>query len=103
VTHIKKTNGYEEDGHYRVEFTYDIELKDPDTLKRMRQTYQEERDRVKAWEDAGKADQQQIATLKTEILALRKEHNSSAPVAKTSTSTIHREWVSWKKTHIGKR
>jgi hypothetical protein len=79
VTHIKKTNGYEEDGHYRVEFTYDIELKDPDTLKRMRQTYQEERDRVKAWEDAGKADQQQIATLKTEILALRKEHNSSPP------------------------
>ena len=79
VTHIKKTNGYEEDGHYRVEFTYDIELKDPDTLKRMRQTYQEERDRVKAWEDAGKADQQQIAKLKAEILALRKEHNSSAP------------------------
>ena len=46
VTNIKKTNGYEEDGHYRVEFTYDIELKDPDTLTRMRQTYQEERDRV---------------------------------------------------------
>ncbi|TYK67495.1 oxidoreductase [Comamonas sp. Z3] len=79
MTHVKKTNGYEEDGHYRVEFTYDIELKDPDTLKRMRQTYMEERDRMKAWEDAGKADQQQIATLKTEILALRKEHNSSAP------------------------
>lgn len=79
VTHVKKTNGYEEDGHYRVEFTYDIELKDPDTLKRMRQTYQEERDRVKAWEDAGKADLEQIATLKTEIQALRKEHNSSAP------------------------
>lgn len=79
VTHIKKTNGYEEDGHYRVEFSYDIELKDPDTLKRMRQTYMEERDRMKAWEDAGKADQQQIAKLKAEILALRKEHNSSAP------------------------
>ena len=28
---------------------------------------------------AGKADQQQIATLKDEILALRKEHNSGAP------------------------
>ncbi|WP_240467057.1 MULTISPECIES: hypothetical protein [unclassified Comamonas] len=28
---------------------------------------------------AGKADQQQIATLKNEILALRKEHNSGAP------------------------
>lgn len=79
VTHVKKTNGYEEDGHYRVEFTYDIELKDPDTLKRMRQTYEEERDLMKAWEDAGKADQQQIATLKAEILTLRKEHNSTAP------------------------
>ncbi len=48
-------------------------------MKRMRQTHMKERDRVKAWEDAGKADQQQIATLKADILALRKEHNSSAP------------------------
>ena len=79
VTNIKKTNGYEEDGHYRVEFTYDIQLKDLNTLKRMSQTYMQERDQVKAWEDAGKADQRQIATLKAEILTLRKEHNSSAP------------------------
>lgn len=33
---IQKTNGYEEDGYYRVEFTYGVALKDASQLKEMK-------------------------------------------------------------------
>ncbi|MPT12901.1 hypothetical protein [Comamonas sp.] len=49
VVDIHKTNGYEEDGLYKVEFTYGIKLKDPSTLKSMKEEYQKIAQDMETW------------------------------------------------------
>lgn len=49
IAGINKTNGYEEDGLYKVEFTYEIKLKDPSTLKSMKEEYQKISQDMETW------------------------------------------------------
>lgn len=44
VVDITKTNGYEQDGYYRVEFAYSLELKDAKALRAAKARWQEEND-----------------------------------------------------------
>lgn len=49
VKGINKINGYEEDGLYKVEFTYGIKLKDPSALKSMQEEYQKVAQNMETW------------------------------------------------------
>ena len=46
IVDIKKTNGYEDDGYYRVEFAYAIKQKNPDALKDLVRTYEQEKQKL---------------------------------------------------------
>lgn len=52
VVDIKKTNGYQEDGYYRVEFSYGLELKDPGLLDTLRNRWIEEKEMAKKHKEA---------------------------------------------------
>lgn len=76
VIDIKKTNGYEEDGHYRVEYTYGIKLKDAGQLKEMKTIWQQEQERSSQAKVAYAEQDQKVAALRKQIEALEEE---SAP------------------------
>lgn len=79
VVDIKKINGYEDDGYYRVEYSYAVKLKNPKALKRMLEQWQEE----KALDLQLKQEQADFYSaeekLKQEIVALRKEFAQRIP------------------------
>lgn len=79
VTNIKKTNGYEEDGYYRVEYTYGIELKDPSALKDFLQTYEQEKENMLAWQTAMDNYDQREHSLVDEIDRMKREHLGQGP------------------------
>lgn len=54
IVDIKKTNGYQEDGYYRVEFSYGLELKDPSLLDTMRNRWNEEKEEEQRRKEATK-------------------------------------------------
>lgn len=76
VIDIKKTNGYEEDGYYRVEFSYGIALKDAGQLKEMKAIWQQEQERSSQAKVAYAERDQKVAALRKQIDALEEE---SAP------------------------
>lgn len=73
---IKKTNGYEEDNHYRVDFSYGIELKDASRLKEIKAIWLQEHERSIQAQTAYAERDQRVAAMRQEIQALEKE---SAP------------------------
>jgi len=73
---IQKTNGYEEDGYYRVEFTYGVALKDASQLKEMKTVWLQEQERSTQAQVASAERNQQVAALRKQIEALEEE---SAP------------------------
>ncbi|CAM4221639.1 Lipoprotein [Comamonas aquatilis] len=76
VVDIKKTNGYEEDGYYRVEYTYGITLKDEGQLKEMKTIWQQEQERSSQAKVAYAERDKKVAALRKQIEALEDE---SAP------------------------
>lgn len=79
IVDIKKTNGYEEDGYYRVEFTYDIELKNPSVLKDHLKTYEQEEESMLAWQAAIDEYDKQEKFLMSEIGRLYSEYEDQGP------------------------
>lgn len=79
VVDIKKTNGYEEDGYYRVEYTYGIELNDPSVLTDFLQTYEQEKENMLAWQATMDNYDQRERSLFDEIDQLKREHSGRAP------------------------
>lgn len=79
VVDIKKTNGYEDDGYYRVEFTYGIELKDPSVLKGFLQTYEQEKESMSVWQAAIDARKKQITFIQNEIGRISREYEAQQP------------------------
>lgn len=79
VTDIDKTNGYEEDGHYRVEYTYVIKLKDPSKLKDFLTAYEEEKQSIDAFQQAVRDKEQYVKNLRKEIERLHQEHYNRMP------------------------
>ena len=76
IVDIKKTNGYEEDGYYRVEFTYGIELKDPSMLKQLLHTHEQEKESVRTWLEATEARKKHISFLQREIDRIYDEYEA---------------------------
>lgn len=70
---IQKTNGYEEDGYYRVEFTYGVALKDASQLKTMKATWQQEQERSAQAKTAYAERDQKVSALRKQIEALEEE------------------------------
>ena len=79
IVDIKKTNGYEEDGYYRVEFTYGIELKDPSKLKQLLHTHEQEKESVRTWLEATEARKKHISFLQREIDRIYDEYEALGP------------------------
>ena len=79
IVDIKKTNGYEEDGYYRVEFTYGIELKDPSMLKQLLHTHEQEKESVRTWLEATEARKKHISFLQREIDRIYDEYEALGP------------------------
>lgn len=76
VIDIAKTNGYEEDGYYRVEFTYGIALKDAGQLQEIKTLWQQEQERSAQAKTAYAEREQRVALLRKEIETLEQ---ASAP------------------------
>lgn len=70
---IQKTDGYEEDGYYRVEFTYGVALKDASQLKTMKATWQQEQERSAQAKTAYAERDQKVSALRKQIEALEEE------------------------------
>lgn len=79
ITDIKKTNGYEDEGNYRVEFTYDIKLKDPSVLKDFLETYEHEKASMLAWQAATEARKKQLNSLENEIRKIYQDYEAQGP------------------------
>lgn len=76
IIDIKKTNGYEEDGYYKVEYSYGIALKDASQLKKMKAIWQQEQERSAQAQVAYAERDKTVAALRTQIEAMEEE---SAP------------------------
>ncbi len=79
VVDIKKTNGYEEDGYYRVKYTYGIALKDVRQLNAMKQTWETEKAASELHKEKSKQHYNEVEALKEEILALEREFDRNVP------------------------
>ncbi len=79
VVDIKKTNGYEEDGYYRVEYTFRVKLKKPSQLKALLEQWQQEKaEAVQIKEEQAQFYDAEEA-LNQEIWALKREFATQYP------------------------
>lgn len=85
VTNIKKTNGYEEDGRYRVEYNYGITLKDASKLQAMKQIWETEKAASQLHQEESKQHYGEVEALKEEILALEREFDRNVPSPRQNT------------------
>lgn len=93
VVDIKKTNGYEEDGYYRVEYTYKVELKNASQLHAMKQTWETEKASSQLHREESKQHYGEVEALKEEILALEREFDRNVPFpGQNSFSTTGRSF-----------
>lgn len=79
VVDITKTNGYEQDGYYRVEFAYAIKQKNPDALKDLVRTYEQEKQKLEDWEQTILAHSQRAHDLDKEVRLLEEDHYKTLP------------------------
>ena len=79
VVDIKKTNGYEDDGYYRVEYTFGVELKQPSQLTAMLEQWEQEKALdLQITQEQGQFYDAEEA-LKQEIWALKREFATQYP------------------------
>ena len=86
VFDVKKTNGFQDDGFYRVEFTYGVRLKDAGQLKKMKELWNEEKRRAAEYIPAHAEYQQKVEALKKEIAAI-----STASYQSSFPATVGRQ------------
>lgn len=70
VFDVKKTNGFQDDGFYRVEYTYGARLKDEKSLKKMKELWEEEKHRDAEYKVARAAYEEKEKAIKSEIEAI---------------------------------
>jgi flavin-binding protein dodecin len=69
VVDVKKTNGYQDEGFYRVEYTYNIEFKDESKLKQLYKMWLSERDQKEQQRERLKLRELKLKELKDELRA----------------------------------
>lgn len=79
VFDVKKTNGFQDDGFYRVEYTYGVRLKDAGQLKKMKELWNEEKRRDAEYRPAYAEYQQKVEALQKEIDAIDASFRSAFP------------------------
>lgn len=84
IVDIKKTNGYEEDGYYRVEYTFRVKLKKPSQLKAMLEQWQQEKVEVVQFLEEQAQFYEAKRALDQEIEALEREFATQYPFQKSS-------------------
>lgn len=85
IVDIKKTNGYQEDGYYRVEFSYGLELKDPSQIAAMRKLWLEEKEESQRRKEASEKFYETRNSLEKDIE--KAAHDIDLNVRFTSLST----------------
>lgn len=88
IVDIKKTNGYQEDGYYRVEFSYGLELKDSSLLDTMRNQWKEEKEESERRLEKNKKFLETRETLEAEIKKIADEFELHAPYIPSSDEII---------------
>lgn len=71
IVDVSKTNGYQEEGLYRVEYKAALEVKDKSELKKLHDTWRDEYEQLKAQQQAYKEFEARVGQLKKESEALR--------------------------------
>jgi len=71
IVDVKKTNGYQEEGLYRVEYKAALEVKDKSELKKLYDTWRDEYERNKAQQQAYKEFETRVGQLQKEAKELR--------------------------------
>lgn len=84
VVDIKKTNGYEEDGYYRVEYTFRVKLKKPSQLKAMLEQWQQEKVESRQLSEESSQFHEARRALEQEIEALESEFATQYPFQQSS-------------------
>lgn len=84
VVDIKKTNGYEEDGYYRVEYTFRVKLKKPSQLKAMLEQWQQEKVESRQLSEESSQFHEAHRALEQEIEALESEFATQYPFQQSS-------------------
>lgn len=82
VFDVKKTNGFQDDGFYRVEYSYGVRLKDAGQLKKMKELWNEEKRRDAEYRPAYAEYQQKVLQVQTEIDAIKKAFWEQRPLQK---------------------
>lgn len=67
VANVKKTNGYEKDGDYRVEYSYTLRLKNADDLAKLKKAWLVEKERAAEFIPARDAHESHIRDIEAEI------------------------------------
>lgn len=87
IIDIKKTNGYEEDGYYRAEYSYGIKLKNPSVLKDFLKTYEQEKESMESWQAAMDDYDKREHSLFEEIERMRRERIEQGPKREQFSTT----------------
>lgn len=82
VFDVKKTNGFQDDGFYRVEYSYGVRLKDAGQLKKMKELWNEEKRRDAEYGPAYAEYQQKVGQVQAEIDAIEKTFWEQRPLEK---------------------
>jgi hypothetical protein len=87
VTKVKKTNGYEKDGYYHVEYAYSLKLKDEDKLAKLKNTWLEEKQRAAEFIPARDAHEQRVHEIEEEIGRIEATFEGKRPNAAQFSSS----------------
>lgn len=87
VAKIRKTNGYEKDGYYRVEYEYVLQLKNSEGFAKLRQAWLEEKDREAEFIPARAEYERQVREVKDEITRIESTFEDKRPDQKQFSAT----------------
>jgi flavin-binding protein dodecin len=76
---VKKTNGVQDDGYYRVDYTYRVRLKDSGVLKKLQKTWMEEKRRNDEYITARAAYEEKERAITNEIEAIKASFSAKFP------------------------
>lgn len=80
VTNIKKTNGYDSEGLYRVEYEYELKLKNKAGLAKLSEAWTEEKRRDVEYKSKREAYENQVRKLESDITNIRATLQSKVPI-----------------------
>lgn len=78
---FKKTNGYEKDGYYRVEYEYLLQLKNPEGLAKIKKAWLDDKTREAEFIPARAEYERQVREVESEISSIEKTFSDTSPYA----------------------